>query len=246
MSALSKSLSSNIDGWLWPLLHKHAPLRPTELCPNVWAFHAEDAIPLWEAIEARVGQSIEAPFYAVAWPGAQALARAVQDGLVDTGGCHVLDLGCGSGVAAVAAAQGCVRRVTAVDVDPLALSAARALAQAHHVPVDTLVGGLPVQDTEAETAAELSRVGLFDDVDVLLVGDLVYEAALGRALRHTLAAMAARWPHIRTLVADSGRPHFAEMVGNLWPLRAQARHDVPVPFGIEGQNHREVWVYEAA
>lgn len=245
MSVGLDSSARPIDHWLWPLLHEHAPLRPTALCPNLRAFHAEDELPLWLAIEARAGRKVDAPFYAVAWPGAQALARALQDGLVETAGRHVLDLGCGNGLAAIAAAKSGIRRVTAVDVDPLALSACRAMADAHSVALRTVCAGLPLGASERETAAAFVRSGLFDDVDVLLVGDLVYEPALGRALRHTLAAIAAYWPKIRTLVADSGRPHFAEMVREAWPLWPHTKHAVPVPVGVEGSSQREVRVYEA-
>jgi predicted nicotinamide N-methyase len=236
---------SDIDRWLWPLLHEHAPLRATALCPQLRAFQAEDAVPLWQAIEAHVGHSVDAPFFAVAWPGAQALARAVQDGLIEIAGRRVLDLGCGSGLAAVAAAQQGAALVTAADVDALALSACRALARAHGVQVRTIEAGLPLRDDEAAMLAELTHTLHFDSLDVLLVGDLVYHPALGRALRHTLAVVTSHWPHIRMLIADSGRPYFDALVRKAWPLRLLAQHTLRVPFGVEGQSQREVSVYAA-
>jgi predicted nicotinamide N-methyase len=157
----------------------------------------------------------------------------------------VLDLGCGSGLAAVAAARQGAASVTAVDVDALALSACRALARAHDVEVRTIEAGLPLLEDVAAMQAELTHSLHFDAVDVLLVGDLVYHPALGRALRDTLAVVTSHWPHIRVLIADSGRPYFEALVRKAWPLKLLAKHTLSVPFGVEGQSQRDVSVYAA-
>lgn len=235
-----------IDGWLPPLLHAHAPLRPVPLCPTLQAFQANDELALWQAVERAAGKPVEAPFYAVAWPGAQALARALLDGLVDVRGRRVLDLGCGGGLCAVTAAALGAARAVAVDIDALALGTCRALARAQCVSVETHQAGLPVTVEGNDAAVALLESGLFDGIDVVLVADLVYGRALAGALRVALEVLAAHYAATEVLVADSGRPYFASGVAAHVALRTVAAHDVPVARGVEGCTQRHVSVYAPA
>jgi len=204
----------------------HAPLRPTSLCPELRAFHAEDELPVWLALEAALGRQIDAPFFAVAWPGAQAVARVLLDRTVDVEGAVVVDLGCGDGLAAVAAKRAGAARVIAVDVDPLAVATTTLLAQAHDVEVEAVVGSLLHDDIEA----------LVDVADIVIAADLVYNRELGAAL----ATRAKQWLAVgkRVVLADSGRPFFDD-VG----LPERARFTVPVPRGVEGKDVRDVRVF---
>lgn len=231
----------HLDTWLWPLLHTHAPLREVPLCPGLRAFHAEDELPLWQAVEHTVGEPTEAPFYAVAWPGAQAIARAMQDGLVDVRGLRVLDLGCGGGLVAIAAAAGGATQVTAIDVDPLALSTTRALASSHRVHVDTRALGLELNGKQRVEDTALAPLLL--NTDLLCVADLVYSRALGKALCRTLRFLQVHQPSTITLIADSGRPYFAETVRGPCALNPLARHEVAVPRSLDGADVRRVSVY---
>jgi predicted nicotinamide N-methyase len=81
------------------LLDQHAAPRPVPLVPELLAWWAEDELPLWQALEEEEGVMLPAPFFCVPWPRAQAVARAVRDGLLDVQGTRVLDVGCGSGLA---------------------------------------------------------------------------------------------------------------------------------------------------
>ena len=225
------TLPTLTDDVLAALLARHAPLRPVPLVPSLRAFFADDELPLWQALEEAVGARVSAPFFAVAWPGAQALARAIHDGAgnggVDVVGRRVVDLGCGSGLAAVAAAVAGAARVVAVDNDVLALGATRLLARAHDVSVVTRCGDV----TDADFVA-----GIADDADVILAGDVVYNAVVGEAL----AAAVRRWRAAgRTvIVADSGRPFFD--AGDLVEFAA---FDVEVPRAVEGVERRRVRLY---
>lgn len=214
------------DEGLQALLSRFAPLTPVPLRPDLRAFCADDELPLWEALEAACGRRLEAPFFAVPWPGAQAVARGIADGVVDVVGRRVLEVGCGSGLAAIAAARAGAR-VLATDVDPLALQVTRLLAAAHGVTVD--VATLDLLDDDA-----VAR-GLVD-VDVVIAADVVYNRALGAALTQLLRRCRERG--IDVVVADSGRPFF-DAAG----LRAIAVHDVPVPPAVEGTGARRVTLY---
>jgi len=221
------------------LLAQHAPLRPVPLVPSLRAFFADDELPLWQALEEAAGVRVSAPFFAVAWPGAQALARAIHDGAgsggvdggidggVDVAGRRVVDLGCGSGLAAVAAAVAGAAHVVAVDNDPLALAAVRVLARAHDVDVDTRVGDV----TDSALIAELEG-----SADVILAGDVVYNAVVGQAV----VAAVRRWRTAgRTvIVADSGRPFF-----DADDLVEFAAFDVDVARAVEGVDRRRVRLY---
>ena len=74
--------------------------------PEVALHLASEITPIWQATEAWLAeQNIEPPFWAFAWPGGQALARAVLDQPSLVAGKRVLDFAAGCGIAAIAAAQ---------------------------------------------------------------------------------------------------------------------------------------------
>lgn len=232
-----------IDALLWPLLHRYAPLCPVALWSTLRAFHAPDEIRLWQAVEKAFGQRVEAPFYAVPWPGAQALACQLLDDQVDVARRKVLDLGCGGGLSAIAAALKGASHVLATDIDPLALSACRGLAAAHGVDVQTVGFALPTDLGTASTEEALLASGLLEDVDLILIGDLAYSRALAEALRVTLSLIASRYPQMQVLLADSGRPYFAQRVATLPFLRVQREYTVPVQKALEGCEERVARVY---
>lgn len=214
------------DARLFALLDQHAPWRPTSLVPSLSAWHADDELPLWQALEAELSKKIDPPFFAVAWPGAQGLARAIEDGVVDVKGKHVVDVGAGSGIAsaAVARAGACV---TALDVDALAVTASVELARRNGAAV------------EARVADALQHPREVGDVDVILAGDLVYGEALHTAWARALATWRAEKREV--IVADSGRPFF-DPAG----LTRLIAYDVDTPRVLDGKAKRTVTVYRAS
>lgn len=101
----------------------------------------------------------------------------------------MLDLGCGSGVVAIAAGTCGAASVVAVDVDPHAIAATRLNARANGAALETLCAD--VLDGDSPQA------------DVVLGGDVFYNRALARRVLpflHRRRAMGAE-----VLIGDPGR-----------------------------------------
>lgn len=130
-----------------------------------------------------------APYWAHAWAGGLALARYMVDRPDVVAGRHVLDLGTGGGLVAIAAALMGAASVTGIDIDAWAVSAARLNAEANGVVANFLQGDV----------AEVVLAG----VDMILVGDLFYDSDLARTVSIVLASAVARG--IPVLVGDPGR-----------------------------------------
>lgn len=134
------------------------------------------------------------PYWAACWPGGIALARYLLDDPAAVAGRHVLDLGAGGGVTALAAAAAGAARVEAWDSDAHAVAAVNANAAAN---------GLHVQPKQAD----ILTAPLPGDA-VLLVGDLFYEAAIADALVPRLRTAVAAGATV--LLGEPGRPHAPE------------------------------------
>lgn len=223
------------DAQLFALLDRHAPWRACALVPSLSAWHAADELPLWQALERALGQTLDPPFFAVPWPGAQGLARAILDGVVDVVGRAVVDVGAGSGLAAAAAARMGASRVLALERDPLAVRAARELARRNGVAIDSACADALAPRSGAAANARADAIG---DAAVILAGDVVY----GEQQRDAFAAALMGWrAHGReVIVADSGRPFFDPR--GLEPLCA---FDVDTPVTLDGKAQRTVTVYRA-
>lgn len=164
------------------------------------------------------------PFWSFAWAGGQALARYVLDHPELVAGRRVLDLACGSGLVAVAAARAGAHPVTANDVDPLALAAAAANAAANGVAVEVLGGDL--------LDARDERV----DAPVLLAGDVCYSREMTGRFLPLLRWAAGRGATV--LVGDPGRAYLPDT-----GLTALAAYDVPVPASLESVTVRRTTVW---
>jgi predicted nicotinamide N-methyase len=190
--------------------------------PEILLHQADEPIELWERTEA-AGVEQPPPFWAFAWAGGQALARHVLDdpGLVS--GRAVLDLAAGSGLVAVAAARAGARTVTANDIDPLALAATAANAEANGVEVRAVEG-------------DLLGTG-YAEADVVLAGDVFYSRQMAGRVLPFLRASADRGALV--LVGDPGRAYLPAD-----GMVRRATYDVPVSEALESVPVRRTTVWQ--
>jgi predicted nicotinamide N-methyase len=136
--------------------------RPLEqavvpLCPELTLWLLSGAVDLDTAC-AELAALEHPPYWAFCWVGGQALARYLLDHPHEVLGRRVVDFGCGSGIAGIAAARAGAHSVIAVDMAAGALRAAAANAELNGVAI--------------ELASEIPP-----DWDVLLGGDVLYDAS---------------------------------------------------------------------
>jgi predicted nicotinamide N-methyase len=163
------------------------------VCPEIGLYLATDMALLWEEMEAALSSlGIPPPYWGVAWPGGQALARFLIDHPAIVAGRQVLDLGSGSGLCAIAAALAGAALVTGNDIDPLARLAIGRNARLNNVAI------------ELEGRDIIGREGIRPDI--LLAADLWYEKHLADRVTPWLRRLA----HQGTLVllGDNPRKHF--------------------------------------
>lgn len=202
--------------WLRQLLATEAPFIPATLLPEILVPQCHNLTGLWEAVEAARGAPLEhAPFWATAWPGGIALARWILDNRGRFRSKRVLDLGCGSGIAGIAAALAGAR-VVLNEVDPLALCVARVTARTNHVNVTLLLKDLQLRELE--------------EFEIVLVADGFYERPRASRLVRMLELCAARGATV--LAADASR-HITDLPGS-----RTYEIEVPVSPDIEGCSTR--------
>ncbi len=159
-----------------------------------------------------------APYWAYTWAGGVALVRHLLRTPGIVAGCRVLDLGAGSGLVGIVAAQLGAAQVIAAEIDPNGAAA---------IALNATLNGLVLS---IETRDLLS--GDPPDVDLVLVGDLYYAPDLAARvtpfLRRCLASGA------QVLVGDPGRDPLP-----LDALEEIARYDVP-DFGENGASGERV------
>ena len=191
------------------------------LVPEIALHLATEITPIWQATEAWLNErNVEPPFWAFAWPGGQATARLLLDEPQRVAGKRVLDFAAGCGIAAIAAARaGAV--VEAAEIDTLACAALRLNAALNNVALTVIEGDV---------------VGSEPRWDVILAGDVCYEAPMTAHILPWLRAMAAR---CEVWVADPGRAYLP--ADGLVPL---ARHAVPTSLELEDRELREVTIYQ--
>ncbi len=194
--------------------------------PELLAYQTEDVIALWERAERLAERQLPPPFWAVVWPGASLLARHILDHPQLVLGKRVLELGCGSGLCAVAAARAGAALVWANDLDAASLAAAEATAALNGVHVSPLLGDLCGED-----------LALAPKVDVILAAELFYDGGTAQRAGDWLAQQAAQGTQI--WLADGGRAFFPKH-------RARARVSArrPANLMLEGVTERDVTVYE--
>lgn len=191
-------------------IRAHTELTAAPLVPEI-ALHLASAItPIWQASEAWLQQAnIEPPFWAFAWPGGQAMARHMLDHPDIVRGRRVLDFAAGCGIAAIASARAGAT-VEASDVDAMAVAAVRLNAAVNGVEVTALA-----EDVVGQTCRW----------DIILCGDVCYEAPMTRHILPWLRRMAAG---CEVWVADPGRAYL--------PADGMAligQYDVPTSLELE-------------
>jgi predicted nicotinamide N-methyase len=168
------------------LLGARLSLTTPALLPELRLYRAGPASGL-----SRLASGRGAPYWAYPWGGGLALARYLLDRPMTVAGKSVLDLGAGGGIVAIAAMKAGARQATAIDVDPDAIDAIALNAEANGVTVAALCGD-PLD-------------GPAPAVDLVLVGDLFYEAGL--AARATAFLDRCRLTGIAARIGDPGRAH---------------------------------------
>ena len=128
------------------------------------------------------------PYWALVWGGSVALARRL-GGDVACAGREILDVGCGLGAVAVAAArQG--GRVTAIDREATPIEFLRATAKRHELPLRAIV-------------ADLEQASFDRRFDLVLCAELLYERERFTPLARSLDAALAEGGSI--ILADARR-----------------------------------------
>lgn len=164
---------------------EHTNLGAPPLVPEIGLYLASDAREIFQARAEFAPSPDWPPYWAFAWPGGQALARYVLDNAQLVAGKSVLDIGSGSGIGAIAAKQAGARHVSTADPDPMAGVAIGMNARHNGVEIATL--------TEDVLSSEPT-------VDLVLIGDLVYEPDL--VTRVTRFLEAARDAGTEVLLGD--------------------------------------------
>ncbi len=187
-------------------------LLPTPHAPEISLQLADEATELWQKTEEELGEiGLPPPFWAFAWAGGQALARYILDHPESVAGKKVLDFASGSGLVAIAAAKSGARHVDASDIDVFAGAAIRLNAEVNGVTIHPRVQNL---------------IGLDEEWDVVLAGDVSYERDMAHAVTDWLDGLRRRGAEV--LVGDPGRTYLAR--DRLEPI---AEYRVPVTRALE-------------
>jgi predicted nicotinamide N-methyase len=200
----------------------HTRLTPALLAPGIHLYLATELTPLWQASEDFLRQhNIQPPFWAFAWPGSEALALYITQNPGLVRGKRVLDFAAGCGLAALACLRAGAAHVEAAEIDPLAAAAMRLNAAANGVELDVLLGDI---------------VGTPCRWDVILCGDVCYEAPMTRHILPWLAACAREVP---VIIADPGRKYLPSARG-----KALAEIVVPTSLELEDTQQRIVTLFQ--
>jgi predicted nicotinamide N-methyase len=196
----------------------HAPL-----VPEILLALATEITPIWQATETLLARhNIEPPFWAFAWPGAQALARTILDNPAHVENRRVLDFAAGCGLAAIACVLAGAADIEACELDPLAIAAI-----AHNARTNAV--------TLTATCADL--VGQPSRWDLILCGDVCYEAPMTGHILPWLQSLADQGTTV--WIADPGRAYLP--TASLDPLGIA--YDVPTSRELEDRTTRHTVLY---
>jgi predicted nicotinamide N-methyase len=202
------------------LVSRHAPLLPAPGRPDLLAHRTADVFALWVAWESESGERQDIPFWATVWPAARMVAEWIGSDPAPIRGKNVLDFGCGCGIAGIAALHDGAARVTANDIDPVALEFTRRNARAN---------GL----TLATDDRNLLDLPPDPGWDVILAADLFYEKTVADSMLAWL--LRARGNGTAVYIADANRP-FSPRTGVVSILERR----YPTDMDLEGTSERTV------
>ena len=202
---------------------RHTRLRPVPGLDHIRLHLADDVFPVWHAVQIETGDPDAAlPYWAFAWGGGLAIAHYLHDHPEAVAGRRVFDLASGSGLCAIAALEAGAASVTGADIDAFAAAAIQLNARANHVR--TAVVSRDVVDEDPP------------DVDVILAGDVCYEASLAERAIAWLGS--GRDRGIDVLLGDPGRRYLPTN-----GLAELACYDVRTTTELEDLERTQGWVY---
>lgn len=166
------------------ILRRNTQLRSPLLCPEIQLHLLKPDAEIW--IDRPPETEEPFPYWGIAWGSGQALARWLLDHPKTAADRRVADLGCGSGIAGIAAAMAGAAFVTSVDLSPDAVLATTLNAAANHVSLNVVQARI--------LAFELA------DFDLILAADLGYAG-------HDLLELLQRntSPHQTILISEPNR-----------------------------------------
>lgn len=169
---------------------RHTRLRPVPGLEEVRLHLADEVLPLWRAVQIETADPDAAlPYWAFAWAGGLAIGRYLRDHPEAVAGRRVFDFASGSGLCAIAAMRAGASGATGADIDGFATAA---------IELNGRANGQRVAAVRRDVLAEAPP-----DVDVILAGDCLYEAALAGRVLPWLHAALERGTDV--LVGDPGR-----------------------------------------
>ena len=190
------------------------------LCPELTLYLLNADFPQHELPPELALKLMDEPLYwTFCWASGQVLARWLLDNPALVRAKRVLDFGCGSGVAGIAAAVAGARQVLACDLDALALEAAHENA---------LLNGVAI-----ELAPDFDAIE--GEIDVVLVADVLYDRGNLRWLSVLLERAST------VLLADSRLP---DVEDNRYRLLETAEAST-LPDLDESPEFRHVRLYRA-
>ena len=202
-------------------IRAHTVIGEAPLLPGIRLHLATEITPIWQASEDFLTRhGMEPPFWAFAWPGGQALGRALRDAPGRVRGRRVLDFAAGCGIAAIVAAQVGAALVEAAEIDPLAVVA---------ITMNAALNGVRVVALGEDVVGSACRW------DVILAGDVCYEAPMTAHILPWLRQMAAAGAEV--LIADPGRAYLPRE-----GMEMLSVHAVPTSLELEDRAERIVTI----
>jgi predicted nicotinamide N-methyase len=159
--------ADELEQWLGAFGARLTLRRPT-FCPEFELWLLGDDVDLEGGCD-ELAEGEAPPFWAFCWGSGQALARYLLDNPERVRDKHVVDLGTGSGIAALAAAHAGASTILALDLDPMSRRAAELNAEHNGLEIET-----------SATAPE--------EWDLMLAADVLYETGLREWLMGTARA----------------------------------------------------------
>ncbi len=190
--------------------------------PGVRLHLADDVAVASRLAGAELGQADPGlPFWAFAWTGGLGIARYLDEHPDEVAGQRVVDVGSGSGLCAIVAAQAGASSVRAFDIDPLSEAA---------VALNARINRVHVGFTRVDPLSEPPPA-----CDVILAGDVCYEQTMGTRVIEWLSVAASRGT--RVLIGDPGRKYLPP------GLQQLATYRVRTTLELENAEVKDTYVF---